>query len=441
MTARLLIVLISAGQAGADWSAVLNRELRQAVNERIAVEVRVQAEGSEADELAAADALVSGGAAVVRIAVSKRPALAVRIRVRTPGDERWQTRQMRFAPEDPERERMRAVGFAAGAMLPVVYAAPRRALAKAEAPETPAIPERAEPPAVVAATEPIPTAPEPTPPAPVAAPVVAAPVVAAPEPTPPAPVVAAPVVAAPVVAAPVVAAPEPTPPAPVVAAPEPTPPAPLPVPVETEPSVAEVVAVAPEPLPAPAALPPVAAIAAAPPALGHAEPEAPSSFSLEASFHGAATLGAVSPSAGGALTLQWHATPWLALRAGAALGVGALPEISEARYSELFAGAGLAWTPWVATPEHRLGAALSLDLGAQQLTVFSDERAQTRGRWLPALRPRLEVALAATRHLALVLSGGATVALADTQVVVAGQEAAHLSPVTLFSELGLRWVF
>jgi hypothetical protein len=502
VTARLLIVLISAGQGGADWSAVLSRELRQAVNERISVEVRLQA-GEPGDE-SAADALVAGGAAVVRVEVPKTPTLPVRIRVKAPGDERWQTRAMRFAPEDPAHERMRAVGFTAGAMLPVVYAAKHRALARASEPETPAIPEQPRPAAPDSARRSLELAPatavtDSTHSAPDAAtldsrstqPATAAATDSTRAAQPASPAATDSTRAAQPASAAVADSTRAAQPASPAAtdstrAAQPASPAATDSTRAAQPASPAVTdstlgcaddpsgnrraGACPPPgrgqtaaplersavdggfaetaagdKPPPYGIQPGAAasaVAALPPAVTLSpEPSAPSTFSLEASFHGAATVGASSPSAGAALTLQWHAFPAFALRATAALGAGALPEITEARYTELFAGAGAAWTPWVATPAHRLGAALCLDLGAQQLTIVREDHADSRSRWLPAVKPRFEASLAATQHLAFALSVGATLALGDTAVVVAQAEAAHLSPVTLFTELGLRWVF
>ncbi len=169
----------------------------------------------------------------------------------------------------------------------------------------------------------------------------------------------------------------------------------------------------------------------------------PSRWSAAAAVQGTLAVGSPGNRVGVSVSARWTAQEPVDFQAVGALGVGALPltGAEEARLSELFIGVGAALVPWRSAPGRPMGLAFSLDLGAQALTVTREEPAETLARWLPALRVRAEGSVRVWKGLELAAGIGATAALEDTRVMVAGQAAAWMSRVSPFLELGAHWRF
>jgi hypothetical protein len=184
-----------------------------------------------------------------------------------------------------------------------------------------------------------------------------------------------------------------------------------------------------------AAAPPVAAVATSPPL-----PQPERRLALDAAVEGGFALAGAGSGVGGALGLRWHPARRIGLRLGAQARFGEVARAQSAAM-DLAAAAGVAVFALAPSAERRLAIALRADalLIYQSLSHLSDDDpAPVRSaRLLPGVMALAEAQWAVSPTLALVLAGGAEIALGSTDVFVHQEKVAELAPLRLVLQGGL----
>lgn len=181
------------------------------------------------------------------------------------------------------------------------------------------------------------------------------------------------------------------------------------------------------------------------PAPAHSQPvpqaAAPWTFAIELAAQGLLAIGGEGSAAGGELGGRYRVSDHVALRAGAALGLGHI-EALEADLLNVDLGGGLVWRSGDPRPGSPWTLALRLDLLArlQRLTRHAaDERQEeSHGRFLPATGVAVEATYALSSDLALFTAAGAHALLGETEVRLRDEQVAAFAPVDLQLALGLR---
>ncbi|MDB4936359.1 MAG: hypothetical protein JWP87_3331 [Labilithrix sp.] len=107
-------------------------------------------------------------------------------------------------------------------------------------------------------------------------------------------------------------------------------------------------------------------------------------------------------------------------------------------------GVGLTWQPWLdARRRWAAGARFDALLLHHQLTHLSDDDPESvrLSRFVPGFDAALEGAFRFAGQALVVMAVGSEVALGRTEVLVRQHEAATLSPVRIFGEMGVRVAF
>jgi hypothetical protein len=181
-----------------------------------------------------------------------------------------------------------------------------------------------------------------------------------------------------------------------------------------------------------------------PPNASHGHSRTGPRFAVDALAIGASGTEDGANGVGGAAAVHWFVARPLSLRVGGGMRGGSI-DAAQASTRVAFASAGLAVHPWVASPQHPIGASLRVDCLLENVALThltsTDPNPVQKEQWIVGADALVGGTWRFAEDVELVASAGVEDVFSSGYVSLNGARVATIPPLRLVGETGLRLLF